>query len=162
MLARPTRPCCRAAPYAAALLCTSAGRRPPRGRHDPTARRPTSVCDPYENNGKPLSQEQCAQLLPSVSDSWALVDDGTALMREIEVADFVQGSRLVSTLAAVAFNNNHYPVLTLERRLSERRRWQELVVVRCQTTVLGGLSYQDFTLAMLMDVELGRSSEREW
>ena len=58
----------------------------PRGRHDPTARRPTSVCDPYENNGKPLSQEQCAQLLPSVSDSWALVDDGTALMRKIEVA----------------------------------------------------------------------------
>ena len=30
----------------------------------------------------------------------------------------------------------------------------ELVVVRCQTTVLGGLSYRDFLLALLIDAEL--------
>ena len=125
-------------------------------RYDATAGKPTAVCDPYENEGKPLSAAQCAQMLPAVSDAWTLADDHSSLVREIEVDNFMKGAKLLTTLAAVSFNDGHYASLTLERRVGRGRRWQELVSVRCQTAVLGGLSFRDFQLAMLMDVELAR------
>ena len=128
------------------------------GEFDATAAKPTAVCDPYENGGKPLSESQCAALMPTVSDAWKLEDDTTALVREIEVANFMKGAKLLTTLAAVAFNDGHFPQLTLERRIGRKRRWQEFVVVRCQTVVLDGLSYRDFQLAMLMDAEMGKMS----
>ena len=134
--------------------CSEETRKGRKQGYDATARRPTKVCDPYENNGQPLSELQCAQLLPTLGDAWALTDGSSALIREVEVDNFVKGARVLSTIAAVAFNNNHYPVLTLERRIGKRRRWQEVVVIRCTTTVLRGLSYQDFLLTSLIDVEL--------
>ena len=118
------------------------------------------MCDPYDNKGQPLSASQCAELLPTVSSEWTLTDDQSALVREIEVSGFMKGAKLLTTLAAVSFNDGHFPQLTLERRVGRRRRWQEFVVVRCQTVVLEGLSYRDFTLAMLMDAELSKMPER--
>ena len=85
------------------------------------------------------------------------MDDNSALVREIEVDNYMKGAKLLTTLAAVAFNDGHFPLLSLERRVARRRRWQEYVVVRCQTVVLGGLSYRDFQLAMLMDVEMSKT-----
>ena len=126
------------------------------GEFDATASKPSAVCDPYDNKGQPLSESQCAELMPTVSNAWALTDDNSALVREIEVDGFMRGAKLLSTLAAVSFNDGHFPQLTLERRVGRRRRWQEFVVVRCQTVVLGGLSYRDFMLAMLMDEEIAR------
>ena len=38
----------------------------------------------------------------------------------------------------------------------KRRRWQEVVVVKCRTAVLGGLSFRDFQLAVQIDLELAR------
>jgi pterin-4a-carbinolamine dehydratase len=126
--------------------------------YDATTGKPSKVCDPYENNGEPLSDSQCAQLLPTVSKHWVLDDEGSALTREIEVDNFMRGAKLLTTLAAVAFNDGHFPQLTLERRIGRGRRWQEVVVVRCQTVVLGGLSYRDFLLALLMDAELEKGA----
>ena len=134
---------------------------------DVSARRPTKVCDPYENRGKPLSQAQCAPLLGTVSKEWSLeTEQGSApadgdgafpaaLVREIEVESFMDGSKLVTTLAATAFNNGHYPEILLERRLG-KKKWQEVVVVRCSTKVVRGLSFQDFLLATMMDTEIER------
>ena len=136
------------------LTVTSSERGSKRTRHDATARKPTKICDPYQNNGEPLSDAQCAQLLPTVSDKWTLTEDNTMLVREIEVDNFMKGAKLLTSLAAVAFNDGHFPRLTLERRIGRGRRWQELVVVQCQTTVLEGLSYRDFLLALLIDAEL--------
>ena len=127
------------------------------GEFDATAAKPSKVCDPYENEGNPLSEAQCTSLMPTVSSEWALVDDNSALVREIEVDNYMKGAQLLTTLAAVAFNDGHFPLLSLERRVARRRRWQEYVVVRCQTVVLGGLSYRDFQLAMLMDVEMSKT-----
>jgi pterin-4a-carbinolamine dehydratase len=127
------------------------------GDFDATAAKPTKVCDPYENKGQPLSAEQCAALMPTVSDAWTLTDDSSALVREIEVNSFMKGAKLLTTLAAVSFNDGHFPLLTLERRVGRKRRWQEFVLVRCQTVVLEGLSFRDFQLAVLMDVELAKS-----
>ena len=124
------------------------------GDFDATASKPSAVCDPYDNKGEPLSESQCAELMPNVSSEWTLTDDNSALVREIAVDNYMKGAKLLATLAAVAYNDGHFPMLTLERRIGRRRRWQELVVVRCQTVVLGGLSYRDFQLAMYMDVEM--------
>ena len=127
-----------------------------RRMYDATAGKPSEVCDPYENKGKPLSAAQCSQMLPTVSKSWALADDGATLVREIEVDNFMRGAKLLTSVAAVSFNEGHFPTLTLERRIGRGRRWQEVLVVKCHTAVLEGLSYQDFMLAMLIDVELDK------
>ena len=124
------------------------------GDFDATAAKPSAVCDPYENKGQPLSESQCAELTPNVSSAWELTDDNSALVREFEVDNYMKGAQLLTTLAAVAFNDGHFPLLTLERRIGRRRRWQQFVVVRCQTVVLGGLSYRDFNLPMLMNAEM--------
>ena len=129
-------------------------RRP--GEFDATAAKPSAVCDPFENKGQPLSAAQCAEYMPNVSDAWTLADDQSALVREIKVDNYMKGASVLTTLAAVAFNDGHFPLLTLERRIGRKRRWQEFVVVKCQTKVLGGLSFRDFQLAILMDVELGK------
>ena len=130
------------------------GREERKRGYDATATKPTAVCDPFENSGKPLSESQCEERLRTVSKEWALVDDCTALVREIEVKNFYEGARLLTTIAAVAFNDGHFPLLTLDRRVGRRRRWQDFVIVRCRTVVLGGLSYRDFMLAVLIDSEL--------
>ena len=127
-----------------------------RRAYDATAGKPSAICDPYDNKGEPLSASQCAEMLPTVGDAWTLLDDNSALVREIEVANFMRGAKLLTTLAAVSFNDGHFPTLTLERRKGKGRRWQEVVQVKLQTTVLGGLSYRDFQLAVLMDIELAR------
>lgn len=122
--------------------------------YDATATKPTAVCDPFENSGKPLSESQCAERLRTIGKEWALVDECSALVREIEVKNFYEGARLLTTIAAVAFNDGHFPLLTLDRRVGRGRRWQDVVVIRCRTVVLGGLSYRDFLLAVLIDSEL--------
>ena len=127
-----------------------------RRAYDATAGKPSAICDPYDNKGEPLSASQCAEMLPTVGDAWTLLDDNSALVREIEVTNFMRGAKLLTTLAAVSFNDGHFPTLTLERRKGKGRRWQEVVQVKLQTTVLGGLSYRDFQLAVLMDIELAR------
>ena len=124
--------------------------------YDATAGKPSAICDPYDNKGEPLSESQCAEMLLTVGDAWTLLEDNSALVREIEVTNFMRGAKLLTTLAAVSFNDGHFPTLTLERRNGKGRRWQEVVQVKLQTVVLEGLSYRDFQLAVLMDVELAR------
>ena len=124
--------------------------------YDATAGKPSAICDPYDNKGEPLSESQCAEMLLTVGDAWTLLEDNSALVREIEVTNFMRGAKLLTTLAAVSFNDGHFPTLTLERRKGKGRRWQEVVHVKLQTVVLEGLSYRDFQLAVLMDVELAR------
>ena len=155
------------------------------GRKDPTAKRPTRVCDPYGQSGKPLSKLDAQGLMATLEDGWILEeamsqqyhggiasDDDSKDAREKQSAtattpssiyreyyhdNFMDGSRFVAQVAAVAHNNNHYPCITLERRLMKREKaWRVVSVVKCFTPTLGGLSYNDFHLAMLVDVETAR------
>lgn len=72
-----------------------------------------------------------------------------ALEREFVPTDFLSGARLVQKLAAVAQLDNHFPAsLTLSRKIV-RKEWQVVTAVQCHTTVLGGLSTNDFHLAMV-------------
>jgi len=127
----------------------------PAPKRDATARRPTVVCDPYENNGKPLSRAQIEDMLPTISSSWTLADDALSLHLAIPVGSYLAGATLLKTVAAVSFNNNHYGTVSLERRLV-KKQWQDVLCIKLQTTVLSGLSFQDFLLATLIDSELAR------
>jgi pterin-4a-carbinolamine dehydratase len=72
-----------------------------------------------------------------------------ALGREFVPTDFLSGAKLVQKLAAVAQLDNHFPAcLTLSRKIV-RKEWQVVTAVQCHTTVLGGLSTNDFHLAMV-------------
>jgi len=138
------------------------------------ARRPTKKCDPYGQGGQPLEYADASALLATtLEDGWVLQgrptsekregEQGTAsapplfLSREYFHPDFLSGSRFLSIVAAVGHNNNHYPKITLERILMKREKgWRVVSTVCCSTETLGGLSRNDFHIAMLVDVEVGR------
>jgi pterin-4a-carbinolamine dehydratase len=77
-----------------------------------------------------------------------------SLYREFHHDNFVNGSRFLATIAAVAHNNNHYPEISLKRRLhKDANKWEVIVTICCHTPTLKGLSHHDFHLALMVDVE---------
>lgn len=98
------------------------------------------------------------RLLSTVSDNWKLETPllendkeemiPQAIVGEFVHEDFIEGSKFLTHVAAVAQMNDHFPTLTLERRLLSRQKaWQVVSTVRCHTRVLQGLSHHDFFLA---------------
>jgi Pterin 4 alpha carbinolamine dehydratase len=125
-----------------------------------------------------MSMEEAKRLHTTIHPDWKLhfreqnnaADDaGTAtpppppvaLVREFRHSDFRSGSLLIQKLSAVCELNNHYAKLILQRRISKTKtegvQWEIVTTAHCQTTVLGGLSTEDFYLALLMGVEVARS-----
>jgi pterin-4a-carbinolamine dehydratase len=110
-----------------------------------------------------LDTDAAKALLATVHPSWRLepfvsptnendADEArppAALVRDFYHDDFGQGARFLGThLAAVAQLQNHFPSLLLDRRIV-RKQWEVVTTVRCHTKVLGGLSTDDFYLAMV-------------
>jgi pterin-4a-carbinolamine dehydratase len=136
-----------------------------RPRYDPTAKRPNKLCDPYGQGGKPLEMEAAKALQATVHPSWRLeqgvpTNDNdeppppAALVRDFIHNDFGQGARFLGNhVATVAQLQNHFPALVLDRRIV-RKQWQVVTTVRCHTKVLGGLSTDDFYLAMVRTMRL--------
>mmetsp|Transcript_14923 Transcript_14923/g.34498 ORF Transcript_14923/g.34498 Transcript_14923/m.34498 type:complete len:186 (-) Transcript_14923:642-1199(-) len=122
-------------------------------RPDPLARRPNKICDPYGQGGKPLSLQEIEPLMATLEEGWKLVEGEeapAALSREFQHSDYITGAKFVSTIAAVGHLNNHFPSVTLKRRLRRREKaWEFITIVECQTPTLGGLSHNDFHLAMV-------------
>lgn len=130
-------------------------------RADPLAKRPNAVCDPYGQGGQPLKPVDATRLLGTLENGWRLEQTGNlpplSLSREFLHPDYLSGAKFVHRMAAVAEINNHFPVISLERRLLSRQKaWQVVTTVKCRTEVLQGLSHNDFHIAMLMDAELVR------
>ena len=141
---------------------------------DPSARRPNKICDPYGQHGKPLSNSDASNQLSLLEVGWSLDypetktedsnQDGnpSALMKEYYHENYMDASRFASIVAAVAHINNHYPMITIERRLMKREKaWRVVTSIKCRTETLGGLSFNDFHIAMLIDVEAGREDARK-
>jgi pterin-4a-carbinolamine dehydratase len=141
----------------------------PRRAVDPMAKRPNKVCDPYGQGGKPMTLAQAKVLMTTIHQDWRLLDRDEsessssssskssspdadmpphAMAREFVHPDFIAGARFLQSLAAVAQINNHFPSLTLNRRVV-RKQWQVYSSIQCHTRVLEGLSTHDFHLAMV-------------
>jgi pterin-4a-carbinolamine dehydratase len=72
-----------------------------------------------------------------------------ALVREFIHPDYLSGARFIQKIAAIAQMNNHYPtVLQLHRHIVQKK-WHIVSICQCQTYVLGGLSRNDYHLAMV-------------
>jgi len=128
---------------------------------DVSAKKPTVVCDPYEQGGKALTPAQAANLLASLDEDWSLEgSNSTSLVRTFEHPDFVTGSKFVQQVSFLAFNNDHYPKIRLFRKLG-KRKWQVFSCVELKTDVLDGLSFRDGELAMFLDVECGREDVKK-
>ena len=83
-----------------------------------------------------------------------------SLFREFIHPDYLSGAKFVHQMACIGEINNHYPIITLKRRLvRQQKAWQVVTTVKCRTEVLQGLSHNDFHLAMLIDVELARIND---
>ncbi len=136
---------------------------------DPTARRPNKKCDPYGLNGKPLTDNEAESQLTHLDPGWMLSGDSDNgeekgdgwtpkyLKKEFYHLTYLDGSTFISKLAAVAHLNNHYFTMKLERRLLKREKnWRIVSTILCNTEILGGLSYHDFHIAMLIDIEVAR------
>jgi hypothetical protein len=53
-------------------------------------------------------------------------------------------------------------MITIERQLMKREKaWRVVTSIKCRTETLGGLSFNDFHIAMLIDVEAGREEARK-
>jgi pterin-4a-carbinolamine dehydratase len=116
---------------------------------------------PVWSGGKPLSLEVSKQLLLTLSGTWHLdcVSDGApkALVGKYKHQDYARASAFIAKIAAVGDLNNHYPEITLQRKLlSREKRWEVTSTISCSTVTLGGLSSNDFLVAMLIDVEAAR------
>lgn len=79
------------------------------------------------------------------------------IIREFQHPDFISAASFLQHVAAVAQMNDHFPSLTVERKLNSRKKqWTVVSTIQCHTKVLGGLSHHDFFLATLLDVEIDR------
>lgn len=136
----------------------SNGKSDGKARPDPFARRPNQKCDPYGQGGKPLTLQEAESLLNTVHSEWSLEGNGsedkkfrnipTHLTRSFVHPDFIAGASFLNHVAAVAQMNDHFPSVTLERKLdSKRKQWLVVSTVSCHTFVLQGLSHHDFFVA---------------
>ena len=87
----------------------------------------------------------------------------TSLNKEFYHVDYMHASKFITTLTSIAHHHNHYPKIKLERRLHKQNKaWRVVTTVSCRTEVLDGLSMNDFHIAMLVDVEVGRDTVKCW
>ena len=85
-----------------------------------------------------------------------------AVQKEFYHENYLDASRFVFIIASVAHMNNHYPSISIERRLMKREKaWRVVSTVTCSTETLGGLSFNDFHIAMLIDVEVSREATQK-
>ncbi|KAL3937977.1 MAG: hypothetical protein SGBAC_007017 [Bacillariaceae sp.] len=131
-----------------------------KNRPDPMARRPTAKCDPFGQGGKPLVLEDAMRLSATVDRAWKVetemketkegeqLEHPAMIVRELRHPDFMSAASFLQHVAAVAQMNDHFPSLTMERKLNSRKKmWTIVSSIECHTKVLGGLSHHDFFLA---------------
>ena len=89
----------------------------------------------------PLEHQEIEQRLAHL-DGWSL-QDGSAIEREFELADFAAGMRLIERVGALAEAANHHPDIFLHG-------WNK-VRLTLSTHSAGGLTEADFRLAGEID-----------
>ena len=103
-----------------------------RSSSDPTAKRPTTKCDPYGLAGQSLSNNECLDWLSTLEDGWKLIRPDnlgsigdTAIQTEAPIflqkqyyhPSFHSASQFLAHVTLLSTNINHYPHLSMERIL---------------------------------------------
>ncbi len=104
-------------------------------------------CVPCEGGTKPLTHDEFAVYLPQVAN-WTVVQD-KQLEKEFVFKDFAQAISFVNRIASIAESEGHHPDINLHR--------YKKVAITLSTHAIGGLSVNDFILAVKID-ELYTSS----
>ncbi|OGW83806.1 MAG: hypothetical protein A3C47_01035 [Omnitrophica bacterium RIFCSPHIGHO2_02_FULL_51_18] len=99
-------------------------------------------CLPCEGGVKPLQRKQALRLMKWLKD-WKMSAKGRAIYKDYRMKDFMSAIRFINRIAKLAEAENHHPDLSLTnyRRLT----------VTLSTHAIGGLSENDFILAVKID-----------
>ena len=130
-------------------------------RIDPMVRRPNKKCDPYEMGGKPMEKKQAQELVTSTLEAhWNIITDDDQnvlkLVRVFHHDSYANASKFTNILTAIATQHNHYPPKIMLQRKLGKKEWKITTTVECFTPTLEGLSFHDFHIAMMIDVEIAR------
>ena len=94
-------------------------------------------CIPRRGTEHKLPEARIRELLPDVA-GWELAEEGKALLRTFEFADYYRTISFVNALAHMANREDHHPDLSVH---------YNRCVVRYSTHDVGGLSENDFITA---------------
>jgi len=107
-------------------------------------------CKPCEGGTKPLTHEQCEQLLLGLDADWSLSEDYLNISRRFEFSSYDESLGFANSAAGVAISEDHHPVLTVA---------YGYCVVSYTTHAINGLSDNDFICAAKLDRLAGAGSE---
>ena len=105
--------------------------------HDLTAK----SCVPCRGGVPPLTEEEARRLSEAVP-AWALLQNGTRLVRHFEFRDFKAAMEFVNRVADLAEEEGHHPDFEIHWNKVELTLW---------THKIGGLHENDFILAAKID-----------
>lgn len=103
-------------------------------------------CESCEGIGEALNAEQIKNLLPQLSDDWAVSADGKRIKKSFSFKNFYQTMAFVNALAWIANSENHHPDLECG---------YDYCHVTFMTHALQGLSHNDFICAAKIDALMG-------
>ena len=105
--------------------------------HELTAR----SCVPCRGGVPPLTEAEARRLCEAVP-AWALLENGTRLVRRFEFRDFKAAMEFVNRVADLAEEEGHHPDFAIHWNKVELTLW---------THKIGGLHENDFILAAKID-----------
>lgn len=98
-------------------------------------------CVPCEGGTKPLTREEFVVYLPQV-ESWEVVDE-KMLRKEFTLKNFKAAIHFIDQIAEIAESEGHHPDLFLHD--------YKKLTITLSTHAIGGLSINDFVLAVKID-----------
>lgn len=98
-------------------------------------------CVPCEGGVKPLTRDEFSVYLPQIPD-WEVIDE-KSLRKEFVFADFKATVACINKIADLAESEGHHPDLFLHD--------YKKLTVTLSTHAIGGLSVNDFVLAVKID-----------
>eukprot|EP00871_Galdieria_phlegrea_P002256 jgi/Galph1/3030/GphlegSOOS_G1686.1 len=101
-----------------------------------------SRCLPCEGIGKTLDKEEVSKLVSKVK-GWQVSSDNRQISKNMELPDFMSAIRFFQKVAEVAEAEGHHPDLHLSG--------YNKVKIDLSTHALGGLTENDFIMAMKID-----------
>eukprot|EP00658_Telonema_sp_P-2_P048974 TRINITY_DN37241_c0_g1_i1.p1 TRINITY_DN37241_c0_g1~~TRINITY_DN37241_c0_g1_i1.p1 ORF type:complete len:209 (-),score=39.26 TRINITY_DN37241_c0_g1_i1:155-694(-) len=112
-------------------------------------------CDPHGLGGIPLDRTECDLIVAEHHPKWSVLPEGQKIRRDFHMADFEEAMSLVQVLGHVVQCGTHHPDIHVEKM--DWRTSSVRVSIESWSPRLGGLSYDDFALAMQIDENVRRA-----